>query len=60
MALLQGVYLSKRTNGSIYYRSSITYKNKHISLGSFNTEIEAHQAYLDAKKALSVDNIYKI
>lgn len=59
MALLQGVYLSKRTNGTIYYRSSITYKNKHISLGSYNTEKEAHQAYLDAKKVID-NNFYTI
>ena len=50
MASLPGVYETKKKNGSTYYRASITYKNKHISLGSFNTEKEAHKAYLEAKK----------
>jgi len=31
---LKGVYVAKKKNGEIYYRASITYKNKHISLGS--------------------------
>ena len=43
-----GVYMAKRKDNSIYYRSSFTYKNKHISIGSFDTEDEAHQCYLEA------------
>lgn len=46
--MLAGVYTARKKNGSIYYRSNITYRNKHISLGSFDTEIKAHEAYLAA------------
>lgn len=43
-----GVYPAQKKNGTIYYRSSITYKNKHISLGSFDTEEDAHEVYKEA------------
>ena len=43
-----GVYQTCKKDGTIYYRSSLTYKNKHISLGSFDTEKEAHTAYKEA------------
>ena len=43
-----GVYITKKKNGSIYYRSSITYKNKHISLGSFSEETLAGLAHEEA------------
>ena len=45
---LPGSFQAKKKDGTIYYRSSITYKNKHISLGSFPTEEEAHTAYVQA------------
>lgn len=48
-----GVYQATKKDGTIYYRSNITYQNKHISLGSFSTEDEASQAYLEACKLLS-------
>ncbi|GMQ56352.1 hypothetical protein AN1V17_07450 [Vallitalea sediminicola] len=48
MSLLKGVYTATKKNGTIYYRSSITHQNKHISLGSFPTELSAHKAYLEA------------
>lgn len=57
MALLPGVYEAKRKDGTIYYRSSITYRTKHISLGSFSTETLAHQAYLEAKQLLESEEI---
>lgn len=50
---LPGSFPSVRKDGTVYYRSSITYKNKHISLGSFSTEEEAHKAYLLAGEALA-------
>lgn len=53
--MLPGVTKSCRKDGSVYYRSGITYKNKHISLGSFPTEQEAHQAYLDGGKLIQSD-----
>lgn len=48
MSPLKGAFKSKKKDGSTYYRASITYKNKHISLGSYASEENAHQAYLDA------------
>lgn len=42
---LEGVYKATRKNGEIYYRSSLTYRRKHISLGSFHNELLAHLAY---------------
>lgn len=52
MALLPGVFQAKKKNGTVYYRSSITFRSKHISLGSFSDEASAHLAYLEAKTLL--------
>lgn len=57
MALLPGVYTAKKKDGSLYYRGSITYKNKHISLGSFPSEEAAHKAYLEADRLLKNSSI---
>lgn len=46
MASLSGVYAAKRKNGTIYYRASLTYRAKHISLGSYPDMQTAHEAYL--------------
>ena len=43
-----GTFQAQKKDGTIYYRSSFTYKNKHISLGSFDTQAKAHEAYLEA------------
>lgn len=51
--MLSGVSVAAKKNGTIYYRSSITYRSKHISLGSFSTECDAGAAYLDAQKILN-------
>lgn len=51
--MLSGVFSAKKKNGEIYYRSSITFQNKHISLGSFSTEQLAHDAYTEAGKLLT-------
>lgn len=53
MSFLPGVYQAKKADNTIYYRSSITYRNKHISLGSFSTELTAHKAYEEASMLLS-------
>lgn len=53
MSLLPGVYIAQKKNGTTYFRSSITYHNKHISLGSFETEETAHKVYLAAQTLLS-------
>ena len=53
MAQLPGVFMATKKDGSTYYRASITYKSKHISLGSFDTEQKASNAYEEAAKLLS-------
>ena len=52
----QGVYTAKKKNGQMYFRSSITFMGKHISLGSYPKESEAHKAYQLASKILSDDS----
>lgn len=50
--LSKGVYLARKKDNSIYYRASITFRRKHISLGSFDTEKEANLAYREADRLL--------
>lgn len=45
---LPGVFAAKRGDGSLCFRASFTYRNKHISLGSSDSEETAHGMYLDA------------
>ena len=54
---LPGSFQAQKKDGTIYFRSSITYKNKHISLGSFPSEQEAHAAYLEAGNLLADFNL---
>jgi hypothetical protein len=53
MATLPGVYTAYKKDGTLYYRSSITFRTKHISLGSYSKEELAHKAYLEALALLS-------
>lgn len=47
---LPGVYPRTRKNGLITdYRASVTFRGKHIALGSYVTEQHAHEAYLFAR-----------
>lgn len=55
MSLPVGVYRAQKKDSTIYYRASITYKNKHISLGSYSCEHLAHNAYQIASKVLYND-----
>lgn len=61
--MLPGVYLARRTNGDTYYRSSITFHGKHISLGSYDTEEDAHNAYTSAAwlldSSISMDDAFE-
>ncbi|MGF7143704.1 hypothetical protein HNQ56_002131 [Anaerotaenia torta] len=52
--MLPGVYLACTKAGKVYYRASITYLGKHISLGSYATEAEAGRAYREAQAALNL------
>lgn len=49
---MKGVFKAYKKDGEAYYRSSITYKNKHISLGSFNHPKLANNAYLEGYQIL--------
>jgi len=51
--MLPGVYCTRKKNHELYYRASITHMGKHISLGSFPSENDAHEAYLLAREVLS-------
>jgi hypothetical protein len=60
--MLPGVYCAYKKSGELYYRASITYLGKHISLGSYTTQLKAHKAYMLAGRVLnnphkwSIDN----
>lgn len=53
MELLPGVYQAKKKDGTVYYRSSITFRGKHISLGSYADISTANLAYQEAGDILS-------
>lgn len=60
--MLPGVFRAQKKSGETYYRSNITCHSKHISLGSFPLETDAHRAYLEAGELLrdletTVDNV---
>lgn len=59
MERVPGVYITKKKNGDVYYRASITHKCKHISLGSYSTLELAGRAYDTAVDILR-ENCYKI
>jgi hypothetical protein len=58
--VLSGVYSAVKTNGENYYRASLTYQGKHISLGSYHSESDANQAYLIASDVLENENNWTI
>lgn len=43
--MLPGVYTNKKKDGTLYYRSSITFQGRHISLGSYSSEADAAKSY---------------
>lgn len=50
MEKLAGVFTATKKDGTVYYRSNITIKNKHISLGSYDNIEAANKAYLEASE----------
>jgi len=52
-----GVFAARKKDNSIYYRASLTYKGKHISLGSFDTEEAAGEAYRYAREILDTPSL---
>lgn len=57
MGILPGVSTAYRTDGTVYYRSSITYNSKHISLGSYDSPESGHEAYNQASRILNGSQI---
>lgn len=51
-----GVYTTTKKNGDTNYRASITFKGKHISLGSYSSYDFANKAYQEAKTVISNKN----
>ncbi len=58
--MLAGVYSANKKNGELYYRASITFRGKHVSLGSYPSECKAHEAYLFANELLQEDVKWKL
>jgi len=56
--MTNGVYPAKKKDGTKYYRAAVTYKQKHISLGSFRTEKAAGAAYALAGNILRGNEEY--
>lgn len=54
--MLPGVYSATKKNGENYFRASITYKGKHISLGSYDNESDAYKAYQLSGEILSCNS----
>lgn len=50
--MLAGVYPHTQKDGTMIYRAGIHYKNKHISLGSYDTQQDANTAYTEAGQIL--------
>lgn len=48
----EGVFPATKKSGEVYFRASLTYRRKHISLGSYATPELAHEAYLEGCKLL--------
>lgn len=49
----EGVFSAVKKSGEVYFRASLTYRSKHISLGSFPDPEKAHKAYLEGSRLLS-------
>ncbi|MCR5033494.1 MAG: hypothetical protein K6A92_11630 [Lachnospiraceae bacterium] len=50
---MPGVYKTLKKNGQTYYRVSVTFRGKHISLGSFSTEKKAGRCYTEARELIA-------
>ena len=49
---MNGIFTARKKDGSVYYRASITYKRKHISLGSKDSAPKARRLYNEAARIL--------
>lgn len=55
--MLPGVFKAYKKDKTLYYRSSITFHGKHISLGSYTTEEDASTAYQTAANIINCPDI---
>ncbi|WP_318709301.1 hypothetical protein [Candidatus Acetatifactor stercoripullorum] len=53
----EGVFCSKKKDGTVYYRASLTYRRKHISLGSFSSPQEGRCAYREGRRLLEDESV---
>lgn len=53
----EGVFPATKKNGEAYFRASLTYRRKHISLGSYASPELAHNAYLEGCRILADSEI---
>ncbi|MBQ7677071.1 MAG: hypothetical protein IJT32_02435 [Lachnospiraceae bacterium] len=58
----KGAYQTTKKDGTVYYRANITHAGRHVSLGSFDSEDDASEAYriahrLYADKDITILNI---
>lgn len=49
----EGVFPAVKKNGQVYYRASLTFRRKHISLGSADTALTAHDIYREGVRLLN-------
>ena len=53
--IMTGVFKTTKKDGTVYYRASITYKGKHISLGSSEIKEKAELMYQTAVRVVKGD-----
>lgn len=58
-----GAYQATTKDGKTVFRSKISYRGKSVSLGTYETEVEANGAYVEAKKlyqdeSISIDEVF--
>ena len=49
----KGIFRAVKKDGTVYYRASLTYRGKHISLGSYREAGPAHSAYEEGIRLLN-------
>lgn len=49
----KGIFRAVKKDGTLYYRASLTYRGKHISLGSYRDAEQAHSAYEEGIRLLN-------
>ena len=55
MSFMTGIFKTRKKDGTVYYRASITFRGKHISIGSSESEEEAVSMYETAVKVVKGD-----